>query len=189
MAVHCVRFLLQKGGTYWSALFAFWVRCVLVVSSPMAGMFRIGGVSERWIESLVSIDATWNPSSWSRALFERELVNPCARIRGLFSGKDLVGYLIGHIVFDEAHIVSLGIVAGFRMRGGGQMLLDDFIRICKMERVVRLTLQVRVSNHSARKLYLKNGMLDLGVRKRYYSDNGEDAITMGVVFDSTKYVE
>ena len=69
------------------------------------------------------------------------------------------------------------------------MLLSDFIRMCKMEGVVRVTLQVRVSNYSARRLYLKNGMLDLGVRKRYYSDNGEDAITMGVVFDTDKCVE
>lgn len=138
------------------------------------------------MESLVAIDATWNPSSWSRALFERELINPCARIRGLFRGQDLVGYLIGHIVFDEAHIVSLGIVADFRMQGGGQMLLEDFIRICRIERVVRLTLQVRASNLSARRLYSKIGMLDFGVRKRYYSDNGEDAITMGMVFDSYK---
>ena len=155
----------------------------------MASMFRVGGVYERWMDDLVAIDTTWNPASWSRALFERELVNPCARIRGLFLGKNLVGYLIGHVVFDEAHIVSLGIVPDFRMRGGGQMLLSDFIRMCKMEGVVRVTLQVRVSNYSARRLYLKNGMLDLGVRKRYYSDNGEDAITMGVVFDTDKCVE
>lgn len=151
-------------------------------------MFQIGTVSDRWVESLISIDASWNPSSWSRVLFERELVNPCARIRGLFDGEELVGYLIGHIVFDEAHIVSLGIAPAFRRRGGGQVLLDDFVRICKLEGVVRLTLQVRTSNLIARRLYLKNGMLDLGVRKGYYSDNGEDAITMGIFFDSGKGV-
>jgi ribosomal-protein-alanine N-acetyltransferase len=41
-----------------------------------------------------------------------------------------------------------------------------------------MTLEVRLSNRSARDLYAKFGFKPVGVRPRYYSDNGEDALIM-----------
>lgn len=142
------------------------------------GVIQLAPVSHMWLERLVDIDATWNPRSWSLQLFERELVNPAARVRGVFVNDILVGYLIAHVVYDEAHIVSFGIDPLWRGQGFGNVLLKDFLRIALLENVTSITLQVRASNVIAQKLYQKTGFEVAGVRKKYYSDNGEDALTM-----------
>lgn len=140
--------------------------------------FLVAPVSHFWASRLVAIDSTWNPKSWSQQLFERELNEPLSRVRGIFVGNLLCGYLIAHVVFDEAHIISLGLAQEWRGKGGGQFLLQDFLRCCRLEGVNSITLDVRVSNIPARALYERCGFLSAGLRRNYYSDNGEDAITM-----------
>ena len=141
-------------------------------------VFHVSPVSHLWLGRLVEIDANWNPRSWSVQLFEKELSSRTGRVRGLFAGEDLVGYLIAHVVCDEAHIVSLGLAPEWRHKGGGRALVADFLRSCAVERVRTVTLDVRVSNLPARKLYESCGFFVVGLRRNYYSDNGEDALTM-----------
>lgn len=142
--------------------------------------FYVGSLSDQWVDSVAAIDVDCNPAPWSRNVFEREFVNPCARMRGLFADDIVVGFLIAHIVFDEAHIVSFGVISTHQGKGGGQLLLADFMRTCRLERVSRITLQVRRGNNIARRLYVRNGFINIGTRKNYYTDNGEDALTMGL---------
>jgi ribosomal-protein-alanine N-acetyltransferase len=111
-------------------------------------------------------------------LFERELLNPAARVRGVFCDDQLVGYLIAHVVLDEAHIVSFGVHPNWRGQGFGNVLLKDFLRIAVFENISVITLEVRASNTIAQKLYQKVGFVVAGIRRHYYSDNSEDAITM-----------
>jgi len=139
---------------------------------------QLSTVNEEWLPNLVEIDATWNPISWSIQLFERELHNPAARVRGVFCDGALVGYLIAHVVMDEAHIVSLGVHPGWRARGFGNLLIKDFLRIAVFENISSITLEVRASNSIAQALYQKVGFSVVGVRRHYYSDNSEDALTM-----------
>ena len=140
--------------------------------------FHVAPVSRLWLGRLVEIDANWNPKSWSARLFEKELSSPSSRVRGLFAGDELVGYLIAHVVCDEAHIVSLGVAPEWRGKGGGKVILGDFLRASFVERVAIVTLDVRASNTPARKLYESCGFSVVGLRRNYYSDNGEDALTM-----------
>jgi ribosomal-protein-alanine N-acetyltransferase len=147
------------------------------------GDVQVAPVSHFWIDTLVAIDASWNPKSWSERLFAQELNNPAARVRGVFVGDALVGYLIAHVVLDEAHIVSLGVAPISRGLGLGRVLIDDFIRTAAIENVKVVTLQVRVSNEVAERLYRKVGFQLAGMRKHYYSDNGEDALTMRLELD------
>ena len=144
--------------------------------------FQVSPVSRLWLERLVEIDADWNPKSWSAQLFERELSSATSCVRGLFYNSDIVGYLIAHVVCDEAHIVSLGLAPEWRGKGGGTVLLADFMRHAKGQGVMAITLDVRVSNLRARALYERLGFSLVGLRRRYYSDNGEDALTMKVEF-------
>jgi len=150
------------------------------VSGAHRGSVQVAPVSHYWLARLVEIDATWNPSSWSQKLFDQELNNPAARVRGVFFGENLVGYLIAHVVLNEAHIVSLGVAPEFRRQGAGRALLSDLLRMAKLENITVITLQVRASNESALRLYRRVGFQLAGVRKQYYSDNREDAITMRV---------
>jgi len=140
--------------------------------------FHVSPVSHLWLGRLVEIDSSWNPRSWSVRLFERELSSVTSRVRGLFLGSELIGYLIAHVVCDEGHIVSFGLAPEWRGKGGGAYLLKDFLRAAGVEGVRAVSLDVRVSNLRARALYERHGFITAGIRKRYYSDNGEDAITM-----------
>ena len=139
---------------------------------------QVAPVSLLWLSRLVEIDSQWNPKHWSERLFEGELNNPAARVTGVFVNELLVGYLIAHFVMDEAHIVSFGIDAQFRRRSFGRSLLNDLLRVARIENIRVITLQVRASNQAAERLYRSAGFRSVGVRKHYYSDNSEDAVTM-----------
>ena len=81
-------------------------------------------------------------------------------------------------LYDEAHVTTIGIDVPFRGRGLGEALflrlLDESVR----RGANMMTLEVRVSNDGAIRLYEKYGFSVHGVRPRYYSDNGEDAYLM-----------
>ena len=140
--------------------------------------FHVAPVSHCWLGRLVEIDANWNPRSWSVQLFEKELSSRSSDVRGLFFGTELVGYLIAHVVCDEAHIVSFGVAPEWRGKGGGKLLLSDLLRTSPLQGILTVTLDVRASNLRARKLYEECGFSVVGLRRNYYSDNGEDALTM-----------
>lgn len=155
------------------------------VETGATRIFQVAPVSHLWLARLVEIDSHWNPKSWSVQLFERELSSRSSRVRGLFAGEELVGYLVAHVVLDEAHIVSFGLAPEWRGKGGGRMLLSDFLRAAHVEGVTSLSLDVRISNLPARSLYEASGFSVVGIRRHYYSDNGEDALTMKRVLGDT----
>ncbi len=82
------------------------------------------------------------------------------------------------IVYDEAHITTIGVDPVYRGRGFGELLLLGLFEAAIQRGATWLTLEVRVSNDAAKALYEKYGMSVHLTRKRYYSDNGEDAHVM-----------
>ena len=90
----------------------------------------------------------------------------------------LVGFLGIWYVADEAHIVSVGVRSDYRGEGIGELLLIGAFEQAVARRASVVTLEVRVSNHIAKNLYLKYGFKERGRRKGYYTDNREDAIIM-----------
>ncbi|HST04276.1 MAG TPA: ribosomal protein S18-alanine N-acetyltransferase [Chloroflexia bacterium] len=90
----------------------------------------------------------------------------------------VVGYAGLWLMVDEAHVTTIGVHPSQRGYGAGELLFLGLADIAREMRAHRLTLEVRVSNLSAQALYRKYGLEIAGVRKRYYSDNGEDAYIM-----------
>jgi len=90
----------------------------------------------------------------------------------------VVGYVGVWLMVDEAHIVAIAVRASYRRRGLGERLLHDAIEVALSNKQESVTLEVRQSNTGAQALYEKYRFLNVGVRKRYYSDNHEDAIVM-----------
>jgi ribosomal-protein-alanine N-acetyltransferase len=80
--------------------------------------------------------------------------------------------------FDEAHITTIGVDPAYRGQRLGELLLLSMFDAAIGRGANWLTLEVRVSNEPAQALYRKYGFTVHGVRKRYYSDNNEDALIM-----------
>ena len=82
-------------------------------------------------------------------------------------------------MMDEAHITTIADHPGYRGRGIGELMLNTLVGIAYEIGARRVTLECRVSNTLAQNLYQKYGFVVEGRRRRYYSDNHEDAFVMG----------
>jgi ribosomal-protein-alanine N-acetyltransferase len=94
------------------------------------------------------------------------------------SGPHLAGFAGMWNVYDEAHITTIGVDPVYRGRGFGEVLLMALFCEAIRRGATWVTLEVRVSNEVAQRLYMKYGMAVQMTRRRYYSDNGEDAYVM-----------
>jgi len=107
----------------------------------------------------------------------RLLNRVCRSLRGE-TKPPILGYGGFWVVAGEAHISTIAVHPNWRRRGIGELLL-----VAMLDRAIELgaeiaTLEVRVSNIVAQNLYRKYGFEQVGLRRRYYSDRGEDALIM-----------
>jgi ribosomal-protein-alanine N-acetyltransferase len=79
---------------------------------------------------------------------------------------------------DEAHITTFAVHPAYRRRRIGERLLLSMLDLSVDRQAREATLEVRLSNLAARRLYEKYGFRPVGIRPRYYSDNQEDALIM-----------
>ena len=105
-------------------------------------------------------------------------------------GEQLVGMAGIWMMVDEAHIVTIAVRRSQRHQGLGEWLLLSIIDLSRRMRAKYVTLEVRESNRTAQALYEKYGFTKAGTRKKYYSDNGEDALIMTTCdLNSPSYLE
>ena len=90
----------------------------------------------------------------------------------------VVGYGGLWLMMDEAHVTTLGVTPQYRGKGLGEFLLVGLIDVALALGASWLTLEVRVSNTVAQNLYKKYTFKEAGVRRKYYTDNNEDAYIM-----------
>jgi ribosomal-protein-alanine N-acetyltransferase len=91
----------------------------------------------------------------------------------------IVGFAGLWLMMDEAHITTIADHPEYRGRGIGELMLNTLVGIAYEIGARRVTLECRVSNTLAQNLYHKYGFVVEGRRRRYYSDNHEDAFVMG----------
>ncbi|MEX2599887.1 MAG: ribosomal protein S18-alanine N-acetyltransferase [Dehalococcoidia bacterium] len=90
----------------------------------------------------------------------------------------VVGFVGVWFMAGECHIVAIAVREQYRRKGLGELLLIGAIEMAMRRGQQVMTLEARVSNESAKALYTKYGFHEMGVRRRYYSDNNEDAVIM-----------
>ena len=90
----------------------------------------------------------------------------------------IVGYVGIWLMVDQAHIVAIAVREDYRRQGLGELLLSESIDLALSNGQESVTLEVRRSNESAQALYEKYRFIKVGVRRRYYTDNKEDALIM-----------
>ncbi len=116
---------------------------------------------------------------WTEEAFYNELVhNHFATYVVVVWNDRIIGYGGLWTILDEAHVTNVAIAEAYRGRKLGEKLLMELMRVAMARGMRRITLEVRVSNAIAQRLYEKFGFYPEGVRKGYYSDNQEDAIIM-----------
>ena len=128
------------------------------------------------VDAVYSIERATFPRPWSREDFSREMTsNACARYLVAERAGKILGYAGAWIVLDEAHITNIAVARARRGQGVGKALTRGLLQYAANLGVVYATLEVRRSNGVAQGLYKGLGFVYVGLRKRYYEDNGEDA--------------
>lgn len=118
---------------------------------------------------------------WTTDIYEKELTeNSYAHYYVVEKNGKIIGFCGVWIVIDEAQITNIAILPDYRGQNYGVGLFQYIINQVITNGVKRLSLEVRVSNIIAQKLYRKFGLKPAGIRKNYYTDNNEDAIVMWV---------
>ncbi|MGZ8502478.1 MAG: ribosomal protein S18-alanine N-acetyltransferase [Candidatus Limnocylindrales bacterium] len=121
-----------------------------------------------------SFSAPWPPNAYLTEL----QTNRLAHYMVVRVGDSVVGYAGLWLMVDEAHITTFAIHPDWRRRHLGERLLLALLDIALERRAAEATLEVRLSNLPARRLYEKSGFRPVGIRPRYYTDNNEDALIM-----------
>ncbi|MEK6721147.1 MAG: ribosomal protein S18-alanine N-acetyltransferase [Chloroflexota bacterium] len=93
-------------------------------------------------------------------------------------GDTVVGFAGMWLMVDEAHVTTFAVHHAWRRQGIGQRLIVGLLDLALERRASEMTLEVRLSNLGARRLYEKYGFRPVGLRPRYYSDDREDALIM-----------
>jgi ribosomal-protein-alanine N-acetyltransferase len=134
------------------------------------------------IDEVLDIENLCFKSPWTRDAFEQELNLEWSKIfvakKSTPHQKRTVGYICLWLVTDEVHILNLAIHPNFRRQGIATRLLSSGIEFSIRMGAEVAILEVRKSNFPAILLYRKFAFEAIGVRRRYYSDNYEDAIVM-----------
>lgn len=150
-------------------------------AAPGAVHFRQINPSD--LDEIMTIEQASFAFPWSQRFFLQELRVPCAHSLLALLGGRAVGYIIYWRLPGEVDVHNLAVHPAHRRQGIGTSLLQEVIEEAKRNASTRITLEVRKSNEAAQKLYHSLGFTARGIRKGYYSDDGEDALAMVLDFD------
>jgi [ribosomal protein S18]-alanine N-acetyltransferase len=143
---------------------------VRLVIEPM----RLEDLDEVQAIEQASFSTPWPENAYRSELMTNRLASYLvARAEGR-----IVAYGGMWLMVDEAHITTFAVHPGWRRQRVGERLLLAFLDLARDRHAREATLEVRLSNLPARRLYEKYGFRPVGLRPRYYSDNNEDALIM-----------
>jgi len=121
---------------------------------------------------------------WTKNAFLIEISdNRCARYFVAHIDDVVIGYGGMWVMIDEAHITNIAVHPSYRKMGVGYSILSALTDEALKNGAELMTLEVRVSNSEAINLYSRIGFEAQGIRRRYYSDNDEDALIMWKVIE------
>ena len=132
------------------------------------------------LDEVMAIERASFAYPWSSRFFHQEFEVECARSILAEMNGTIVGYVLYWLLPETVDIHNLAVSGEYRRRGVGLTLLQKVVVEALGQSSARVTLEVRKSNLAAQKLYESAGFVATGIRKGYYSDDGEDALTMSL---------
>ena len=135
--------------------------------------------ADEHVAGVLNVERECFPAPWTEAMFRQEVEEKWLS-RSFVAVQDgtVVGYVIAWFLRGEVHILNLAVAKSQQRRGIARRMLAHVIDLADAEHCNMITLEVRVSNEPAKLLYFSMGFAPVGVRRRYYHDNNEDAIVM-----------
>jgi [ribosomal protein S18]-alanine N-acetyltransferase len=130
------------------------------------------------LNAIERIEQRSYPTPWSRSMFAGELAKPSSICLGAFDSGNLAGYLIISRYVDAWHVMNVAVAPEYRRRRIATTMLDRLFELTAGDGRRGYTLEVRVSNENAIRLYERVGFKARGIRRGYYTDNREDALIM-----------
>lgn len=131
------------------------------------------------LDAIERIERASYPAPWSRSMFASELAKPSSlSLAAIADSGDLVGYLVLSRYVDAWHVMNVAVDPAWRRQGIAAALLERLLADTSGDAERGHTLEVRVSNLAAVRLYERFGFRSSGIRRGYYTDNREDALVM-----------
>jgi ribosomal-protein-alanine N-acetyltransferase len=146
------------------------------VTAPPAAAVQIRRLIYADLPQVVAIERRAFTTPWSLAMFVLELSKPSGICLAAEVENELVGYLICSRYDTVWHVMNVAVDVDRRRRGIATALIAALLE--KIGDDAQVTLEVRKSNAGALSLYERFGFRSAGLRRRYYADNGEDAVIM-----------
>ncbi len=144
------------------------------------GDITVAAMTAADIPAVYALELVCFTSPWTMEAYIEELDNPTSYYLTAKQHGEVVGFGGMWAIVDEAHIVTLATSPAHRRQGIAHQLMTVFMAEAKARGVREITLEVRIGNTPARTLYESFGFQNLAIRKKYYPDNGEDGVIMGV---------
>jgi ribosomal-protein-alanine N-acetyltransferase len=142
-----------------------------------AATLEIRSVTYSDLPQVAAIERRAFPTPWSIAMFVLEMSKPSSVCLAATLDGTLVGYTVCSRYDTVWHVMNIAVEPALRRRGIASALLAE-LYVRAGDPGALFTLEVRRSNHAAIELYERDGFAIAGLRRRYYQDNGEDALIM-----------
>lgn len=130
------------------------------------------------LDRVALIEHASSPHPWSREALASELCHRHARVWVACDATGVVGFACLRVLVPEAELMLTAVHPTARRRGLARALLVTAFGSASAEGVERIGLEVRSANAGARALYTGLGFVEVGQRRRYYADDGDDAVLM-----------
>ena len=148
-------------------------------------MIEIMPMTANDIDGVLKAEESCFAIAWTRTDFEREMnENKLAIYFVAKDGEKIVGYAGMWHVVTEGQITNVAVLEEYRGQKVGSLLMDALIKTAEEREMIGITLEVKISNYPAQKLYTKYGFKPEGFRKNYYKDTNEDAVVMWKYFEN-----
>ncbi|WMI80799.1 ribosomal protein S18-alanine N-acetyltransferase [Anaerotignum sp. MB30-C6] len=146
-------------------------------------MVKVIPMQEEHIEGVLAVEEATFSIPWTRKDFEREVRENAMAIYFVaiddsLDEEKVVGYAGMWHVITEGHITNVAVLHEYRRQGIGDLLMENLEKVALEREMIGITLEVRINNEAAQRLYHKYGFRPEGIRKNYYADTREDAVIM-----------
>jgi [ribosomal protein S18]-alanine N-acetyltransferase len=128
--------------------------------------------------ALAALEVRCFPDPWDEAAFAAAFARPAFVAFGIAGEEGLAAYATFHFLGDEFEVINVATDPSRRGQGLATLLFAHVLQHTDKMGMNRGYLEVRAGNVPAKRLYSRHGFSVAGVRKRYYPDNGEDALVM-----------